>query len=253
MAISGPSGGRPTGGYDWCSMPTSPDRQSRPRLNPGSTIRLPLGERAGWVLGVWIFCLAYAVIRYNVFKGVEWVHLPLYIVNKSAAFAGVTLIALSYVVGKAFGGPVGSESVRAKAKFLGLSGFSMITVHILMAMVLLSPANYEKFFAASGKLNLSGELTFLFGVLAYGCLLFPAITTLPNMCDALGMGRWLTAQHMGYATLALACGHTFAMGYKGWFDLSTWPGSMPPITLLGFLVALGALAVKGARIVSRAS
>ena len=49
---------------------------------------------------------------------------------------------------------------------------------------------------------------------------------------------------MGYWALALACGHTFAMGYKGWFDIATWPGRLPPITLLGFLAALSAVAVK---------
>ncbi len=214
------------------------------RRNPGSSIRLSANERIAWVLPVWGICLAYAIIRYNVFKGVEWNHLPLYIVNKSVAFAGLILIALSYLIGKYFGGPAGTEPVRAKAKFLGLAGFSMITLHVLMAMVLLSPANYAKFFATSGKLNLSGELTFLFGVLAYGCLLYPAITTLPYMYDALGMERWLTAQHMGYWTLGLAGGHTFAMGFKGWLDVSTWPGSMPPITLLGFLVAISALVGK---------
>ncbi len=214
------------------------------RPNPGSSVRLPLQERIRWILCVWGVCLLYAIVRYNVFNGVEWAHLPLYVVNKSAAFAGLVFIALAYLVGKYFGGAPGTESVRAKAKFLGLTGFAMITMHVLMSAVLLSPATYGKFYAASGKLNLAGELTFLFGVLGYGCLLFPAVTTLPYMYDALGMDRWLKAQHMGYATLALACGHTFAMGYAGWIELSSWPGSLPPITLLGFLAALLALAGK---------
>lgn len=233
-------------------MPSGSSRtQPRMLINPGSSVRLPYKERTTWILVVWGACLVYAIVRYNVFKGVEWTHLPLYIVNKSAAFGGVVFIALAYVVGKLFGGASGSEPVRAKAKFFGLAGFGMISMHILMSMVLLSPANYEKFFAESGKLNLAGEVTFLCGVLAYGCLLFPAITTLPYMYDALGMERWLRAQHMGYATLGLACGHTFAMGYKGWFDLSTWPGSLPPITMLGFLAALIALVVKLGRVISR--
>ena len=214
------------------------------RPNPGSSIRLPTNERVIWIAAVWGICLCYAILRYNVFQGVDWTHLPLYIVNKSVAFAGVILLALAYLVGKSFGGPAGSEPVRAKAKFLGLAGFAMVTVHVLMAMVLLSPANYEKFFEASGKLNLTGELTFLFGVLAYGCLLFPAIATLPFMYDALGMERWLKAQHMGYASLALACGHTVTMGGTGWVNVSAWPGSMPPITLLGFLAALAGLCGK---------
>lgn len=226
------------------ARPGNRGKESLLRRNPGSGVRLPGRERLAWVLAVWAPCLLYAIIRYNVFGGVAWTHLPLYVVNKSAALSGVILIGLSYAVGKLFGGPAGSEPVRAKAKFLGLAGFSMITVHLLMSMVLLSPANYGKFFLDTGKFNLTGELTFLFGVLAYGCLLFPAITTLPYMYDALGMDRWLQAQHMGYFTLALACGHAFAMGFKGWIDVSGWPGGMPPITLLGFLFALAALGVK---------
>ncbi|MCY4187391.1 MAG: hypothetical protein OXD30_02800 [Bryobacterales bacterium] len=221
------------------------------KANPGSSLRLPCRERTAWILAVWGACLAYAVVRYNVFKGVEWAHLPLYIVNKSAAFGGIVFLALAYMVGKCFGGTPGSEAVRAKAKFFGLAGFGMISMHALMSMILLSPANYAKFFAESGKLNLAGEVTFLCGVLAYGCLLFPAITTLPYMYDALGMARWLRSQHMGYATLALACAHTFAMGYQGWLDLSSWPGSMPPITMLGFLAGLLALLVKLARVIAR--
>lgn len=218
--------------------------QVRIRPNPGSSIRLPTNERVTWTGTVWASCLGYAVLRYNVFKGVEWTHLPLFIVNKSVAFAGVIFVALAYLAGKSFGGRAGSEAARARAKFLGLAGFAMLTVHVLMSMVLLSPANYEKFYEASGRLNLTGELTFLFGVLAYGCLLFPAIATAPYMYEALGMERWLKAQHMGYWALALACGHTLAMGIEGWIDVSAWPGSMPPITLLGFLAALAGLSGK---------
>ncbi len=226
------------------SRPRSGNQQLASRPNPGASIRLPRSERLLWILGIWIPCLAYAVIRYNVLGGVAWNHLPLYIVNKSAALAGIALLALAYLVGKLFGGAHGTERVRSKAKFLGLAGFSMITIHVLMAMVLLGPANYEKFYEPSGMFNLSGELTFLFGVLAYGCLLFPAISTLPYMYAALGMARWLQTQHMGYIALALACGHTLSMGYKGWIDPATWPGAMPPITLLGFLCASLAVAVK---------
>lgn len=218
--------------------------QVRIQPNPGSSVRLSTSEHVKWIGAVWSSCFGYAILRYNVFQGVEWSHVPLFIVNKSVAFAGVIFVAMAYLAGKSFGGPAGSETARARAKFLGMTGFAMLTVHVLMSMVLLSPANYEKFYEASGRLNLTGELTFLFGVLAYGCLLFPAIATAPYMYDALGMERWLKAQHMGYAALALACGHTVAMGSKGWIDVSAWPGAMPPITLLGFLAALAGLCGK---------
>ncbi len=215
------------------------------RMNPGSDVRLPVNSRVSWVLVLWGACLVYAIGRYNVFKGVEWIHLPLYVVNKSLALAGVVFISMSYLVGKLFDPyPSDSRRRRAMAKFFGLTGFAMISMHIFMGFIMLSPAYYEKLFHESGKMNLTGELTFLFGVLAVGCLFFPAVTTLPNMYEALGGQRWLRAQRMGYWALALACGHTLTMGYSGWFDVSTWPGSLPPITLLGFLAALIAIVVK---------
>lgn len=229
--------------------------KSKPRLNPGSSIVLPTAERTRWVLLIWGATLTYAIVRYNVFHGVAWTHTPLYVVNKSFAVGGVIFLALAYLVTKRTPGAAGGAEVqRAKAKFFGLTGFAMVSIHMIMALILLSPANYAKFFLDSGELNLTGEVTFLCGALGYGCLLYPAITTLPHMYDALGAKRWLQSQRMGYLALALACGHTFAMGYKGWIDVASWPGSMPPMTLLGFAAALAALAVKlvsnGSRAVS---
>jgi DMSO/TMAO reductase YedYZ heme-binding membrane subunit len=219
--------------------------ESGRRMNPGSDVRLPVSSRVRWVILLWGACLAYAIVRYNVFNGVEWIHLPLYVVNKSLALGGVIFIALSYLVGKLFDPyPRDARRRRAMAKFFGLTGFGMISMHIFMGFIMLSPAYYAKFFHESGKMNLIGELTFLFGVLAVGCLFFPAVTTLPNMYEALGGQRWLRAQRMGYWALAMACGHTLTMGYKGWFDVASWPGSLPPITLLGFLAALSAIVVK---------
>lgn len=213
--------------------------------NPGSTIVLPASNRARWVFLVWGACLAYAVLRYNVFQGVEWMHLPLYIVNKSVALAGIIFLALAYLTGKMSSRPsAGAEYRRAQAKFLGLTGFSMLSLHFLMALILLSPANFEKFFHPSGTFNWTGELTLLFGVLAYGCLMFPAIATLPYMYDALGLERWLRSQRLGYLALVLGCAHTFTMGYAAWFNWAAWPGWLPPMTLLGFLAGLLAITVK---------
>ena len=32
--------------------------------------------------------------------------------------------------------------------------------------------------------------------------------------------------------------HVFFMGYTGWADFSHWPGMMPPITLVSFVIAV---------------
>ena len=47
------------------------------------------------VFFVFAFSLVYSVLRYHIFKGVGWEHLPLFIVNKVMALTGVLLITLS--------------------------------------------------------------------------------------------------------------------------------------------------------------
>ena len=213
--------------------------------NPGSDVVLPIGEKLRWLLGIWGVCLLYAIVRYNVFGGVEWVHLPLYVVNKSLAFGGVSFIAASYLSGKWIKAHAGDEKRRRSlAKFLGLAGFYFIGLHVFASLAMLSPVYYAKFFLETGKMNLTGELTVLFGVLGVGFLMFPAITTLPLMFEALGGVRWQRAQRMGYWTLAMAAAHTLTMGWKGWLTPETWHGGLPPITMLGFAVAASALTAK---------
>jgi len=227
------------------SVEAPPESPRAWKKNPGSQVVLPLGVKARWILGVWGFCLAYAIVRYNVFKGVEWIHLPLYIVNKSFAWGGLAFISCSYLTGKWINVyPDDVHKRRSLAKFLGLTGLYFIGSHLVASAAMLSPIYYAKFFGESGKMNLTGELVVLFGILGVGFLMFPAITTLPLMYEALGGDRWQRAQRMGYWTLGMAALHTSTMGWKGWIDVATWPGGMPPITLLGFLTAMAALVAK---------
>src|ERR1041385_4217428 len=61
---------------------------TRPFARPGITAAAIFG-----------FFLAYAVVRYHLFKGVPWEHLPLYTVNKALAMASTALAALAVVLG----------------------------------------------------------------------------------------------------------------------------------------------------------
>jgi len=42
---------------------------------------------------------------------------------------------------------------------------------------------------------------------------------------------------MGYLGLLTAMLHVAIMGYSNWFKVDTWPGYLPPITLIGFVIA----------------
>lgn len=147
-----------------------------------------------WLVATIGISLVYAILRYNVFKGVEWIHLPLYIVNKAAALSAVILLSSSYLVGKWIKVWKDDPMMRmVLVKFLGLAGFAMAVLHIIMSVIILNPAYFAKFFG-DGKLNLTGELTMLFGALSILFLASPAISSLPNMKEELGMRRWKRSQ-----------------------------------------------------------
>jgi hypothetical protein len=53
-----------------------------------------------WSSLIIIFFTLYAILRYIIFKGVDPVHFPVYIMNKVFSSAGLFFLALSYTLGK---------------------------------------------------------------------------------------------------------------------------------------------------------
>ena len=193
--------------------------------------------------------LIYAIVRYHVFQGVEFSQFPLFVGNKAFSLAAVFLIAASYLIGKSsklFGGDAGKRLILIK--FCGLMGFSLAAIHALMALLIVSPHYYPKFFSEGGRMNLTGELSLLFGVLALWCLSITAITSLPFMYEAIGADRWYRGQRMGYLALMLVAAHVAVMGFSGWLKPADWPGHLPPISLVAFIAALIPLLIKLRRI-----
>ncbi len=198
-----------------------------------------------WLVSLLGVPMTYAVIRYHVFQGVEWSHFPLYIANKGCALAAVFLIAASYLIGKTLRVYERQPDRRLiLIKFCGLMGFSLAGIHAFMSLLMVSPHYYPKFFQDAHKMNLTGELSLLFGVLGLWCISITAITSLPFMYDAIGADRWHRSQRMGYFALTLVAGHVVVMGSSGWLAPAGWPGLLPPVSLLGFIAAVIPLLVK---------
>ncbi len=181
--------------------------------------------------------LAYAIVRYNVIKGVPWQQLPLFISNKAIALAAVVFIALSYDFGplarfwpKVF---VPELSTR---KFFGLLGFGLAAVHSIVSLLLFNSAYYPRFFAQAGKLNLTGELSMLFGVIAFSIFSIIAVTSIPSVEKSIDSKRWQALQRLGYFAFFLVMLHVFVMGLEGWLKPSGWPGGLLPISLIAFIV-----------------
>lgn len=223
-------------------MPTDKDQRFESRFLQPYTVQ--------WLAPTGAIAFLYAILRYNVFDGVEWAHFPLFITNKALSLAAVFLIALSYLLGKFKS--IGRDNPPKKLiliKTCGVIGFALASMHAFASLLLMNPIYYAKLYAADGRLNLTGELSLIFGVCALATLSIAAVASLPLMYEALGPQRWRRAQSAGYWTLALACGHLIVMGYEGWMEPALWPGSMPPVSLVALTAAMATLLTKAVSVV----
>ena len=173
-----------------------------------------------------IISLFYAVIRYNIVGDVPWNQFPIFIVNKATAFSGVILLGLAGI----------NNSVENRHR-LGLFASACVSLHCLLSLMLLSTSNFDdKFFhIADNTFTTIGGFALLcgaLGMLGQAVLWRRSINTVPNSSPSLisGLGRIL---------LLLAAAHVLLIGFRTWSQWSQWPGYLPPITLIVFIIAIG--------------
>ena len=157
---------------------------------------------------------AYAALRYNVFKGVDWSQLPLYVLNKSIAWSSILLFALAARHAVKFSGELASNP-----RFV--EGSALAGLHVLISLMLLAPANYPDFFDASARFKLTAGIAMLCGVLG-----------------ALSAGAAKRATGFAILLPIAVFGHTTLLGAANWLTPAKWPGYMIPITLLSAVAAL---------------
>ena len=185
-----------------------------------------------WLLSAMITAasMVYAFTRYVIFSDVALAQVPLFVTNKAVSMAGVAVVGLA-----SFG------RQHHERRLLGLIGFALVGVHVLVSLQLSHPAYYSKLYLAGGQMSMRGELAMLLGVLA--CvplvwLLFKTPRAAIRSEKPAGRSRSLVPW-LGRALLLLTAGHVAAIGAPGWTAFETWPGRLPPITLLSFLLATG--------------
>jgi hypothetical protein len=190
-----------------------------------------------WIIGSVILAQAYAVVRYAVFKGVSLEHWPLHLNNKAISLAGLCLLAASFIFRRTTGESDSASSARLPGALLARVGFVLIGLHVLMSLPILGPGYFPQFFTGD-KMNLTGELSLLLGIISFGCCLGIAGLILTGAVMNPAPFRRLLVQRLATAALVTAAGHVLVMGVAGWLTPDKWPGKMPPITLLAFLTAL---------------
>ncbi|MDX2305671.1 MAG: hypothetical protein NW226_22885 [Microscillaceae bacterium] len=161
--------------------------------------------------------IAYATLRYNVLKGVPWFDWPVYVLNKAFAFSSLLLLGISLFRYRFF-------PTYSNAKLMYMAGITG-TIHVLLSLLILNPTYYEKFFY-QGKLTISAGFSMLLGAIAFGMFVS-------------GKNNHTNNKLQNLIILALLVGlHAGLQGFLSWFLPHTWPGGLPPITLLSSLASL---------------
>jgi hypothetical protein len=176
----------------------------------------------GRLIAILLCTTLYTVVRYVTFGDVSPVHLPVFLLNKSVAMASVVLLscaALSY-----------SQHRIDRLRYWGMASLHCACIHVLLSLAVLSSAYYPKFFGTE-KMNVTGELTILLGVLATYCF------WLAHSGRSVSVGRGM------FQLLAslFVVGHLIAMGLQGWLKVAKWHGGLPPISLVSLVFAVASL------------
>lgn len=185
-----------------------------------------------------LFASLYTILRYHIFKGVEWSHFPLYSMNKILSFSGFMLLLLSVGL-EPFYRKRGHEWFTIR-KFLGRTGMMLIVVHIIMSFLLFRPEVYDKFFSPDGTLNAMAEWSMLLGTLGIAAYLIMH-NSFSNAEEGNRFQNRVRSPLFGILALLLSTLHVGVMGFSGWLTPGEWHGGMPSTTLISvafFVIAL---------------
>ena len=187
-------------------------------------------RRPSAVWGITAASLAYATLRYNVFKGVAWSDWPVFVLNKGLALSSMMLLA-AWILRHRRSTDVSEPGLLAAASRLMLA-------HIGLSLVVLSPVYFPAFFV-------DGRLTWQAGAaLAIG---MAAAVGLPVVSRP-GHAHLSRLRGLGLIACAAGC-HAALFGYSSWFTPAAWPGHLLPITLISFAAGLvGAFAAFNERL-----
>lgn len=183
-----------------------------------------------------LFSIGYAVLRYHVVGPVPWKDLPFYTLNKGIALSAFILLTFNFSFG-----PMNNLGIKVpdgllnSRRILGMTGFLMVLIHVLMSYMIFNPAVFGKFFYDNGTLTLMAGLSMLGGIIAFVILWAYNLSFQTHLREDIKFIQFITSRNFLLTAGLFSLIHLFFMGYTGWLKPNTWPGGLPPITLVGFV------------------
>ncbi len=189
------------------------------------------------ILGTLLFSIAYVVVRYHIFGGVPWKDFPFFILNKIISLTAFVLLTYNFSFGslKNIGIKIPENWIKSR-NVLGMTGFLLVVIHVLMSFLLFTPKVYSKFFEPDGTLTLLAGLSMLGGVLAFVVLWTYNFSFQTQLHENKHFIQFISSRKFMLWALVLGATHLFFMGYKGWINPLGWHGGIPPVSLLAFAI-----------------
>lgn len=189
------------------------------------------------ILIVALISISYTILRYHIVGITAWSQFPVYILNKGLSLTGFILLAINFSLGPLnnIGAGIGDRWLSIRPS-LGVSSFLLIFTHLFLSLILLNPANYQKFFLENGALTTNGGLSMLAGVIAFITLWIYTISFQTFLKEDKAFIKFITSRKVILIAMVFTAAHFFFMGYQGWLTPQKWPGGLPPITLISFVI-----------------
>ncbi|MFK5973513.1 MAG: hypothetical protein QM485_09545 [Flavobacteriaceae bacterium] len=183
--------------------------------------------------------IGYAVLRYNIMGDVPWKDLPLFVLNKGISLASLLLLTLNFSLSplKNLGISISDTILNARKSF-GVTGFAYAFMHLIISLSIINPVYYPAFFIEEGSFTLRGGLCLLGGVLSF-ILLWVYYKSFKQVANKnLKINARITSKKSILYILFFLGIHFFFLGYTSWTTVHLWPGGLPPISLISFLIFL---------------
>lgn len=201
------------------------------------TVNENSNSAASLIFWVIMFGMGYSILRYHIVGPVPWKDLSFFILNKGICLSAFVLLTMNFGLGPAknlgWSVPIGWLNARMA---IGITGFLLVFVHVLMSILLFTPAIYGKFFDAQSTLTLNAGLSMFAGILAFVVLWGYNLSFKTTMREDKAFIQFITSRKFLLWAMLLGAAHLVFMGYSGWLKPSDWQGGLPPISLVAFAV-----------------
>ena len=183
------------------------------------------------------FSIGYAILRYHIVGSVPWKDLPFYTLNKGIALSAFILLTFNFGFGPLKNlGVIVPESFFNARKAMGMTGFLLALIHALMSFTILNPSVFSKFYDENGTLTFIAGMSMLGGILSFVVLWGYNLSFQTHLREDKAFINFITSRNFLLTSGLFGLIHLYFMGYKGWLTPSGWPGGLPPISLIGFVI-----------------